>query len=166
MLDLSPKTNCDTFTGIRTTTPLLLGMEFFSKPTRQDEWEELQAMQMERDWLYDLDQAKSYLRGRKKAIVVTDSSQQIIWTSLGFTRMTGYTFCEVYHKRPSFLQGEKTQPEIRSKIRECLTEQEVFKGSIINYRKSGQFYTCDVHILPIFNKRQELVNFMALEEEK
>ncbi|WP_247235208.1 PAS domain-containing protein [Telluribacter sp. SYSU D00476] len=141
-------------------------MEFFTKPVKKNEWEELQAMHQKKGWIYDLRQARPYLAGRKKAVVVTDLSQQIIWTSQGFTRMTGYTFCEVFKKRPSFLQGEMTQPEIRGKIRECLAEREQFKGSIINYRKSGQFYTCDVHIIPVFNAKQELMNFIALEQEK
>ncbi|HEV7347583.1 PAS domain S-box protein [Telluribacter sp.] len=166
MLNLTSKTNCDTYKSLSFPTPLLLGLEFFTKPSRLNELEELEALHEEKAWDFDLSLTESYLREKSKAVVVTDTSQQIIWTSTGFTRMTGYTFCEVYNKKPSFLQGEQTQSEVRGKIKECLTRGHDFKGSIFNYRKSGQLYSCEVHIMPIYNGNQELVNFIALEEER
>jgi PAS domain S-box-containing protein len=167
MLSLTPKSNCDTFLTLKTSTPLLVGMEFFTKPSNnsQDEWEELQVLHRQQGWLFNLDQVVPFLSGRTKAIVITDPYQKITWVSQGFTRMTGYTFCESFHRRPTFLQGEQTREETRQQIRTNLSAQEAFRGSIVNYRKSGQLYSCNVHIMPIFNVNQELVNFIALEEE-
>ena len=44
-------------------------------------------------------------------------------------------------------------------------EEKKFEGKLINYRKDGEPYWCDVRIEPIFNEQQKLVNFIAFEEE-
>ncbi|GAB2781942.1 hypothetical protein GCM10027275_27150 [Rhabdobacter roseus] len=167
MLNLPSKTHCDTFVGIQLTMPLLIGMEFSRKPTpsQQDDWQCLEQLKEEQGWVFNLQTAKPYLEGRMSAVVITDAAQQITWVSKGFTRMTGYGFDEAYHKKPSFLQGEKTSPEIRQEIRQQLSRRNPYAGTIINYRKSGLPYLCNVHIIPLLNQANQLVNFMALEKE-
>lgn len=148
-------------------TPLLLGMEFSEKHTvNEEETEELERIHALNDWRFDLKYTSRYLAGRKRAIIITDTHQNITWTSRGFVRMTGYTYCEAFHQKPSFLQGPKTLLSTRSKIRETLESGRVFEGDIVNYRKSGSIYTCNVTIIPILNNHSQLVNFIALEEEK
>lgn len=163
---ISIKPYADTFVETNFSTPLLLGMEFSTRSyALENELEQLEDIHEQNDWLFDLGLAKSYLEGRKKAIVVTDTNQHITWTSRGFVRMTGYTYCEAFNKKPTFLQGPKTLQTTRSKIRECLSRQESFEGSIVNYRKSGSVYACNVTIIPILNNNERLVNYIALEEE-
>lgn len=148
-------------------TPLLLGMEFSERHSVTDnELEELERIHRQKDWIFDLKCTEKYLREKTGAIILTDAHQHITWTSRGFVRMTGYTYCEAYHRKPTFLQGPLTQPSTRRQIREALEKGEVFEGSIVNYRKSGAVYTCQVTIMPILNTRKQLTNFIALEEEK
>lgn len=163
---LSIKPYADTFVDTNFSTPLLLGMEFSTKSHELDnELQQLEAIHEQNNWLFDLKLAESYLVGRKKAIVLTDTNQHITWTSRGFVRMTGYTYCEAFNNKPTFLQGPKTLESTRHSIRECLSKQKSFEGSIINYRKSGSVYACNVTIIPILNTNKRLVNYIALEEE-
>lgn len=147
--------------------PLLIGMEFLKKtgPAR-DELEEISFLHQQNDWAFDLHSVQPYLHEKHKAIIITDAWQRIGWTSCGFVRMTGYSYCEAYNRKPSFLQGPETDPSTRLKIRESLENRKIFEGSIVNYRKSGNLYTCHVTIMPILNMTGQLVNFIALEEEK
>lgn len=148
-------------------TPLLLGMEFSEKKmVIEDELDELEQIHCLNDWDFDLNCTEKYLSDKRKSIIITDTQQNITWTSRGFVRMTGYTYYEAFHQKPSFLQGPKTLQSTRSKIRETLLSGKVFEGDIVNYRKSGSIYTCNVTILPILNHHSQLVNFIALEEEK
>jgi PAS domain S-box-containing protein len=154
-------------TSLTFPTPLLLGMEFTERSTvLENELSELQRIHQKNDWVFDLSCTERYLQGRSSAIIVTDTHQHITWTSRGFVRMTGYTYCEAFHQKPTFLQGPRTLQTTRAKIRETLEAGEVFEGSIINYRKSGALYSCQVTIIPILNSESKLTNFIALEEEK
>lgn len=147
-------------------TPLLLGMEFSEKrPVVENELEELETIHAFQGWDFDLKCTDKYLKGKDKAVILTDPYQNITWTSRGFVRMTGYSYYEAFHQKPSFLQGPKTLAVTRSKIRESLENGKVFEGSIVNYRKSGSIYTCNITIIPILNRSRRLVNFIALEEE-
>ena len=167
MLNLPSKTHCDTYVGIQLTTPLLIGLEFSRKPrpSAQDDWQQLEQLKAERGWQFDLEAARPYLEGTLSAVVVTNPQQQITWVSKGFTRMTGYGAQEAYARKPSFLQGEKTLPETRQEIRRRLARREAFEGTLINYRKSGVAYACEVHIFPVLDHQNQLVNFIALEKD-
>ena len=54
------------------------------------------------------------------ALVLTDTSQNILWVNDGFKNMTGYTKKFAIGKRPSFLQGEKTSTSIKKELRDKL----------------------------------------------
>jgi len=168
MLDLPPTTHCNSFLGLKLSIPLLTGLEFAHKPAllSSSDWKYLVRLKIARQWDFDLRPALPYLQGPMSAIVVTDSAQQITWVSQGFTRMTGYKPHETYGKHPGFLQGERTLPLIRQQIRQHLNEGQPFTGTIVNYRKSGEAYTCGLHLFPVYNRTHELVNYIALEEEE
>ena len=99
----------------------------------------------------------------KVAIIVTDAHQCILWVNEVFTSMTGYSFQEVYGKRPSILQGKNTEKSALERIRSYLKKEISFHDRITNYRKNGQEYTCALTIHPIFNVDKVLTNFIAFE---
>ncbi|WP_108424083.1 PAS domain-containing protein [Flagellimonas amoyensis] len=99
------------------------------------------------------------------ALVITDPHQNIVWVSDGFPEMTGYPKKQVLGKRPSFLQGVQTSEDTKQKIREQLKTVHSFTGSVLNYRKNGEPYLCQIKIVPIYDSKRVLVNFLALEKE-
>jgi PAS domain S-box-containing protein len=100
------------------------------------------------------------------ALVLTDTSQNILWVNDGFKNMTGYTKKFAIGKRPSFLQGEKTSTSIKKELRDKLAFNHTYSGSIINYRKNGQLYLCKITILPIYNLDEKLKYYMAIEKDE
>jgi PAS domain S-box-containing protein len=122
--------------------------------------EDLRQLAMKHDWA--IDPAAVMLR-EFDTIVVTTLDQKIVWASRGFKKMTGYTPSYARHKRPSFLQGEATQPDVRAAIREALREFRSITDTLINYRKDGTPYRCEVSIAPVQNHNGQVVHFMALE---
>ena len=100
------------------------------------------------------------------ALVLTDTSQNILWVNDGFKNMTGYTKKFAIGKRPSFLQGEKTSTSIKIQLRDELAFNHTYSGSIINYRKNGELYLCQITILPIYNLDEKLKYYMAIEKDE
>ena len=98
-------------------------------------------------------------------IVVTDRDQVIQWVNNGFTEMTGYPKNHAVGKHPRFLQGIETSTETKTVIREKLSLKKTVSKQLLNYKKDGTPYLCDIKIIPLFNKDQELTHFMALEKK-
>ncbi len=97
------------------------------------------------------------------AVILTDAQRKILWVNEDFTEITGYTLTEVVGKKPSLLQGPGTEQEAINRIRRSLQHKIAFREEITNYRKNGESYLCKLVIHPVFNREQQLSNFIAFE---
>lgn len=166
MTNLSPNTHCDTFKEYSSMIPLLTAYEFMDIARNEvSEYDTLEVFAKAKNWSIDLNKMKRFLQNRRNTIVVTCEKERIEWVSKGFTRMTGYESEEAIGNSPKFLQGKGTSSETRGLIRNKLNSHEKFSGQVINYRKNGEQYICKVDIFPVFSKSQDLVNFVAFEQE-
>ena len=93
--------------------------------------------------------------------MLTNASKKILWVNNGFTEMTGYSKPQTINRNPSFLQGENTSEEVKKRIREKIQNEEPFIEEIINYRKNGSEYNCEVRIFPLSGNSS--MHFLALE---
>lgn len=108
--------------------------------------------------------------GSEVAVVVTDGDisypgPTIVYVNEAFERMTGYQSAELVGQTPRMLQGEKTSLAARRTLVRALREGNRIKVALINYRKSGEPYRCEVEVFPILDKEGVLVNAVALEHE-
>lgn len=99
------------------------------------------------------------------ALVVTSTDQHIVWVNNGFKDMTGYSKNYAVGKTPKFLQGSKTSEKTKTELRAQLKKEHRFTGSVINYRKNGETYQCKIKIVPIYDAKNNLKHFLALEKE-
>ena len=98
------------------------------------------------------------------AVILTDAERRILWVNKDFEYITGYDLHEVMGMSPGqVLQGPSTEPDVVERIRRKLADQVPFKETITNYRKNGEAYACRLVVHPIFDKRKELVNYLAFE---
>lgn len=118
------------------------------------------------EWRWDVSfDLKKKAREIGITIILTDAHQSIVWVSNGFERMTEYEKHEAIGLTPRFLQGSKTSQQTNAKVRDCIAQRKPFAGSLLNYKKSGSLYECDVQIIPIFDHQKQLKNFIAFERE-
>lgn len=103
------------------------------------------------------------LLNQGKVILVTDPSLHIIFASSNITAMNGYQVEEVIGNYPRMFQGEATTDTARQHIRKAVQAREHFEVSLINYKKSGELYHCRIEGYPLFNRKKEVVNFIAFE---
>ena len=148
-------------------TPFIGAWEFMYRPTNlpwQKDWNKINRMSIRYNWSFDIN-LREILRKQDKAVVVTDAKQTIQFVSAEFESMTGYQFSEAMGKKPNFLQGTKTDPDVTQKIREAIRSQQSVSETVLNYKKDGSVYLCKVDIHPILDKSKHLVNFIAIEKQ-
>ncbi len=98
-----------------------------------------------------------------KTIIVTDTSLNIVYATENIVGMNGYSQNEVIGNTPKMFQGEKTEKEKLNRIRISVKKKLPFETAVINYKKNGDIYLCQIKGYPVFNEEKKLINFIALE---
>lgn len=162
------KTTIDIYIDKRATMPLLcwdiytqfsLGNAYLNTSSvKSQEIAKLSNFASQFKWQNDI---KSILNTNNyEALVLTDISKKILWVNDGFSKMTGYSKEFAKDKNPTFLQG-KASLEKRDVIRKKLASELPFKEVIINYKKDGTPYDCEIYIIPL--KADTTTHYLALE---
>jgi PAS domain S-box-containing protein len=100
----------------------------------------------------------------KKTIVVTNANYEIIFASDNITKMNGYSPKEVIGKSPKIFQGKLTTDVSKSNIKKAILNKLPFKEIILNYRKDGSVYFCEIEAYPKFDAKGNLINYIAFEK--
>jgi PAS domain S-box-containing protein len=100
----------------------------------------------------------------EKVILITDNKLNIVFASHNMHKMNGYVEEEVLGHNPKMFQGKETLIETSNEIREAIAMHQPFVKQVLNYKKNGELYYCNIEGFPIFNKKGELVNFIAFEQ--
>ncbi len=77
---------------------------------------------------------------------------RIVYVNPAFERMTGYAAAEVIGQTPRILQGPRTSPEARAKIRAALQAWQPITIEILNYRKDGSEFWVELAISPVIRE--------------
>lgn len=137
----------------------LISWEFYSLPrAEQKEFNVIQSL-----WNEKIDYNRTITK-EMKTIVITDVNFKIIFASSSIQEMTGYSYSEIQGESPKMFQGKKTSDETREKIRIAIKDKKPFKEVILNYRKNGETYYCEIEAYPKFDKDGNFVNYIAFEK--
>jgi PAS domain S-box-containing protein len=171
MLNLSPEIHGRTYAEVQPILPLRSAFEFMVRPIVLDndlelDFQRIARTHRENNWNFDMHRVKMFMRNPAHSVVLTDAKERIQLVTQGFERMTGYQRADVFRKSPKMLQGERTDEGTRREIKACIKQHEAFQGRILNYRKNGDTYWCNVEIEPIFDENRKIVNYIAFEFEK
>ena len=77
--------------------------------------------------------------------------------------MTGYNSEEIMGKSTKIFQGILTSEITKTNIRQAINHKLPFKEIILNYKKDGSTYLCEIEAIPKFDKRGEFLNYIAFE---
>ncbi|KAF7809176.1 putative LOV domain-containing protein [Senna tora] len=99
--------------------------------------------------------------------IITDPSlpgHPIVFASLGFLKMSGYSKHEVIGKNGRIFQGPGTCRRSVIEIREAIREERGIQINLLNYRKDGRPFWMLFHMSPVFNKHDGRVShFVAVQ---
>ena len=99
------------------------------------------------------------------AVVVTDRDGTIEWVNPAFTKLTGYTFAEVYGEMWSTLKADGHEPAVYDKLWQTILSSQVWHGELVSYRKDGTRYTARMTIAPVTNEQGQVAHFIAIKED-
>jgi len=99
----------------------------------------------------------------KYEIIITNPKQEIIFATQGIQEMNGYQVHEIIGKSPRIFQGTLTSESIRIRIKNAINNQLPFKEIIVNHKKDGTTYLCEIEAFPKFNNQGTLINYIAFE---
>jgi PAS domain S-box-containing protein len=99
----------------------------------------------------------------KRELIITDKNFKIIFASKNISKINGYQTKEIIGKSPAMFQGEATSIVTKQRIKTALNDLKPFKEVVLNYRKNGDSYWCEIEAYPMFSKNGEFLNYIALE---
>ena len=98
-------------------------------------------------------------------ILITNKFGEIEYVNQAFERITGYTFEEVKGLNPRFLKSNFTTHATYQNLWQTLAGGKTWKGELCNQTKAGSNYWVLASITPIYNETNELLHFVAVEED-
>ena len=100
---------------------------------------------------------------KKQEIIITDTNFEIVFASSGIFKMNGYHPFEVVGKSAKLFQGKETSQKSKDTIRLALANELPFKEILVNYKKDGSTYLCEIEAYPKFDKEGKLTHYIAFE---
>nr|AML77723.1 putative LOV domain-containing protein [Celtis occidentalis] len=111
---------------------------------------------------------KDALSTLQQTFVVSDATKPdcpIMYASIGFFGMTGYSSKEVIGRNCRFLQGPETDQKEVEKIRDAVKNGRSYCGRILNYKKDGTPFWNLLTITPIKDDRGNTIKFIGMQVE-
>ena len=99
------------------------------------------------------------------SVFVTDADGIIVWANAAFERVTGYGRADALGKSPRILKSGMHEQGFFEDLWRTIRSGLVFRGMMINRRKSGEHYYLDETITPIVNESGRITHFVAAGRE-
>ena len=97
-----------------------------------------------------------------QGVIISDAKQNILWANKAYKELTGYSLSDLKGRNcRNLLQGALTDPETIKNISMSLKAKRTYSGEILNYRKDGSTFWNELTILPIFDNKDQITNFMS-----
>ena len=101
-------------------------------------------------------------------MVVVDAvapGHPVVFANPAFHRLTGYGEEEIRGRNCRFMQGPETDQTVVARIRQSLAEARPFRGELLNYRKDGTTFWCDLAINPVVGPAGRLTHFVGVTND-
>jgi PAS domain S-box-containing protein len=99
------------------------------------------------------------------SVFITDPDGIIVWANAAFERVTGYGRADAVGKTPRILKSGAHEQDFFEDLWRTIRSGRVFRGMMINQRKSGGHYYLDETITPIVNESGRITHFVAAGRE-
>lgn len=139
-------------------------METYHRRMRMGEdFQQLKTLAGAHNWNLSWEDISQRFMGQGKVVVVTDLSLKIIFASGNMMEMSGYLPKEVLGCTPKIFQGKDTSEAARAAIKQAVSTLQPFHVTLLNYKRNGISYDCEVEAFPVLNKEGKPVHFIAFE---
>lgn len=115
---------------------------------------------LQKDWINKEDYHHQIAN---KSVIITDNKLTILFATKEISELTGYHSAEIIGQTPKMFQGVLTSETTKNNIRNAISRKHPFKEVVLNYKKDGSTYLCEIEAYPKFDKKNNLVNYIAFE---
>lgn len=100
------------------------------------------------------------------ATIITDKDAQIQFVNLQCNQLTGYQEHELLGKKMNIFHSGIHSRNFFSNLWKTIgQDKNIWRGTIINRMKDGKLLDCASTIFPIFNNKNEIINYVAIQED-
>ena len=100
-----------------------------------------------------------------EAIVITDTSGQILYVNPAFEKTSGYPRTEAVGRNPRMLKSGKHDSAFYHQMWDSVGQGKVWSGRIINKKKNGALYEEEMTISPIRDSAGKIINYVAVKRD-
>ena len=100
-----------------------------------------------------------------ESIVITDKSGIIQYVNPAFSAVSGYVKEEALGKNPILLNSGKNPPGLFKGMWKIILSGNIWKGTIINRKKTGELYYEEMTVAPVLNEQGNITNFIAIKND-
>jgi sigma-B regulation protein RsbU (phosphoserine phosphatase) len=97
----------------------------------------------------DIERLSSAVEQTADAVIITDTEGTITYVNPGFEQMTGYSRDEAVGQTPRLLKSGKHDAQFYQDLWDTVLGGGVFRGTLINRKKSGQLFHAEQTISPV-----------------
>lgn len=124
----------------------------------------LQNTQAQKNALNEIQRLSLVAKNVNNLVVITDSSDRIVWVNKAFEKFTGYELSEIAGSVPkAILSGQETDPATLDLIDSTLQVNEPFSTEVVNYKKSGERYWVRIDCTPYNDPVTNQVGYVAIQ---
>ncbi len=108
----------------------------------------------------------SALDAADNAVIITDRLGTIEWMNHAFCTLSGYSMEEAKGKNPrQLVKSEKQDPSFYRAMWDTIMAAQVWRGELVNRKKSGALYTEEMTITPIVDAAGRIEHFIAIKSD-
>jgi two-component system, cell cycle sensor histidine kinase and response regulator CckA len=98
-------------------------------------------------------------------VVITDSVGIIEYVNPAFEKLTGYTRAEAIGQTPRILKSGEQSAELYRDLWHTIRAGEIFRGVLVNRKKSGESFIVEKTITPVRNADGQVAHFISNDRD-
>ena len=112
-----------------------------------------------------LSQLNRAIEQAAEAVIITNLDGEIEYVNPAFERITGYDRDEALGQNPRILKSGEQDDVFYREMWQTILDGDVWHGSIINRKKSGDLYHEEMTIAPVLDELGDIINFVAIKHD-
>jgi PAS domain S-box-containing protein len=99
------------------------------------------------------------------SVMITDRAGDLLYVNPHFSAMTGFAYEEAVGQNPRILKSDEHPKEVYRELWETIISGRVWRGELVNRKKTGELLWVSVAISPIRDDRGDIVHFVGVSED-
>lgn len=95
-----------------------------------------------------------------QSTMITDANEVVLKVNRAYTETTGYTADEVVGKVPHAVETNQQDAKFYAAAREYVKRTGAWHGELLNRRKNGQVYLCQMNITAVYGDEGTITNYV------